>query len=227
MLTPYKRLLCPLFVCLVFASPAIAQDDPRFALVASFPSPTVSFQWELRERFALRFDGSYSHRDETSERVTSSTSILDFPRQAATTLTQRTVTDSRFSSSTIGLAGIVTIRDVERLRPYLAPRIQLSFISSEVSETTTISLPPGSSATLTVSPPSRSSDDSYTAPGAGLSFGASSNVHDRVALFGEAGLTYMRSNAPATIPPLTSSLGSDTRRTTLNTRAVAGVMFLF
>ncbi len=35
--------------------------------MTSFPSPTVSFQWEVSERFALRIEGSYSYRDESTD----------------------------------------------------------------------------------------------------------------------------------------------------------------
>jgi hypothetical protein len=67
MLNKWRQIAASLLAVAAFATPAIAQDEPRFALVASFPTPTVSFQWELNDRFGVRVDGSYTYRDESTD----------------------------------------------------------------------------------------------------------------------------------------------------------------
>lgn len=64
----------------------------------------------------------------------------------------------------------------------------------------------------------------------GASFGAATNVHRRLALFGEAGFVWSRSDLPlgTIVTGSQSPLGGiESTRTTVNTRAVGGVMFLF
>jgi hypothetical protein len=77
---------------------------------------------------------------------------------------------------------------------------------------------------------SRTFESSSTSPAAGASFGAATNVHRRLALFGEAGFTWSRSELPlggVLVGGPGSFNGIETKRTTINTRAVGGVMLLF
>jgi hypothetical protein len=236
MLPSVARLVALVVVCSAVAGPAFAQDEPRFALVASFPSPTVSFQWEVNNRFAVRVEGGYSFRDESSEYELGGNESffngLPTPRSTSRL-------DSTSHGGFLGVAGIVTMRRTDRMRLYLAPRVLLSFSRQSITETVSSSprtlehvYSDGTSSRvifgLGASDPT-TAETSYTSPGAGASFGAASKVFDHVALFGEAGLTYSLSDTPAV--GTTASLGSlasrEVRRTTLNTRAVAGVMFLF
>jgi len=224
------RLIASLLAVAAFATPAIAQDEPRFALVASFPTPTVSFQWELNDRIGIRFDGSYTYRDESTDIVSDSSSFND--RAPGTVFVLQTLThrESTTNTGSIGVAGLFTIHRSDHLRLYLSPRVLVSYSRERISDTITTSgnLPPG---VIFANPLSRepvSRESTSTSPGAGLSFGASSNVFDRVALFGEAGFTYSRSDAPLILlPTSTSSFNSETSRTTISTRAVAGIMFRF
>jgi hypothetical protein len=224
------RLIASLLAVAAFATPAIAQDEPRFALVASFPTPTVSFQWELNDRIGIRFDGSYTYRDESTDIVSDSSSFND--RALGTVFVLQTLThrESTTNTGSIGVAGLFTIHRSDHLRLYLSPRVLVSYSRERISDTITTSgnLPPG---VIFGNPLSRepvSRESTSTSPGAGLSFGASSNVFDRVALFGEAGFTYSRSDAPLILlPTSTSSFNSETSRTTISTRAVAGIMFRF
>jgi len=224
-------VIASLLAVAAFATPAIAQDEPRFALVASFPTPTVSFQWDLNDRIGIRFDGSYTYRDESTDSVTDSSSFTDLGRGTISVLQILTHTESTTNTGSIGVAGLFTMHRSDHLRLYLSPRVTLSFSEQTISETstTTGSLPPGlvvASPLFQREPVSRKS--TFTSPGAGLAFGASSNVFDRVALFGEAGFTYTRSDAPVILLPTSiSSFNSETSRTTISTRAVAGIMFRF
>jgi len=226
-------LVLGLVIC---AAPALAQDEPRFALVTSFPSPTVSFQWEVSERFALRVESSYSYRDESSDTTTGQGSFSD-RTTGSTVILYETVNhvESRSHTSSIGVAGIFTIHRGDQLRLYAAPRISLARSSQRVSATTETRqpgvLPPGAPMVIFNIPPpsSETLEESSTSPAGGISFGASTNVHRRLALFAEAGFTYSRSDAP--LLPLVSvgfpRSSGESKRTTVNTRAVGGVMFLF
>jgi hypothetical protein len=214
---------------------ALAQDEPRFALVTSFPSPTVSFQWEVSERVALRVESSYTYRDESSDSITGQGSITDQTGNRFVLYESVAHTESRSHTGSIGLAGIITIHRGDQLRLYVAPRISLLWSSQRVSVTSETRsagvLPPGAPV-FTFDTPPRSSEtleESSTSPAAGVSFGAAMNFHRRLALFGEAGFTYSRSDTPLFPLVLGGSLRSpgESRRTTINTRAVGGVMFLF
>lgn len=216
------------------ASPALGQDEPKFALLASFPSPTVSMQWELSERFAVRVDGSYTFLDNTlieSVPGESSTTMIGSSTVVVGSPDLEARSETTAHSGTFGVSGIYTFHRSEQLRLYLAPRLSLGFTSQTITSTiTAINVPPGF--------PSRFLDglvgtqvyeSSSKSPGAGLAFGAAANIIARVALYGEAGFNYVRTTTPeAALIGLTRPREStDSRRTTLNTRAVGGVMFRF
>lgn len=213
------------------AAPASAQDEPRFALIASLPTPTVAFQWEMSERFALRVDGGYSFRDDSTDIVSDSGFFNDRTTGRSVIIETTTHTDSTIHSGFIGVAGIITIHRRDELRLYAAPRVSLSFARQRATSTTTTpALPPG--ITLIFTSPGGTETETFesssTSPSAGASFGAEASVHRRLAVFGEVGFTYTRSDAPTTIAPvLVSSLQTESSRTTINTRAVVGVMIRF
>ena len=173
--------------------------------VASFPSPTVSFQWELSERFALRIEGSYSYRDESTE--STSGGLADFRAPPAPTtfiLEPRTRTESTSSQRLHRRRRHLhdpPQRSVASLRG--AARLGRAVQSAESpSEHDVDSNSAGVAAErLPQSVPStRRFESSSTSPAAGASFGAATNVHRRLALFGEAGFTWSRSDAPARRP---------------------------
>lgn len=219
------------------AAPAMAQDEPRFALVASLPTPTVSLQWELSEKFALRFEGSYVFREESldlpidssvfgaSEHVYADGTSSPVVIWGTSLVVAGVQSASTTHSGSIGVAGIWTMYRTDRLRLYAAPRISLAwsrerFTSTLPAHQTLSGRPPESPFTATL-------EESRTSPGAGASFGAATNVHRHVALFGEAGISYSRgdSRSPGTIG---ITLGdSESKNTAVSTRAIAGVMLLF
>jgi hypothetical protein len=220
------------------AAPAAAQDEPRLALVASLPTPTVAIQWEMSDRFAVRVDGSYNYRDESVDRTSAGGSFND--RTTGTIFVNQTLahTESSTHAGAIGIAGIITIHRGDQLRLYAAPRLGLSFSSQRFTTTTTTTttppLPPGG---IQISfGPSRDGTEtletSSTSPTAGGSFGAEAGVHRRLAVFGEVGATFGWSDTslPA-LPGVVGGVGlarpGESTRTTINTRAVAGVMIRF
>lgn len=227
------RLLRFGLVLAAIAAPAAAQDDPRFALVTSFPSPTVSFQWEMSERFALRIEGSYSYRDESSDTSSGDEPEFSGPFPTSVTIATSTRAEITSHSGSIGVAGIFTIHRGDQVRLYLAPRVSVARTSQRITANTTVlRVPAGLPQSLLNSlfPQSQTLESSSTSPGAGASFGAATNVHRRLALFGEAGFTWSRSEQPllGIISGGLSPLGDiETTRTTVNTRAVGGVMVLF
>jgi hypothetical protein len=239
MLSLAVRSLAFIAVLFTLSTPALAQDDHRFALVASFPSPTVSVQWEANERLGFRVDASYSFSDESTEYGFGGQEIL-----AGLRLPSSTSRIERAShTGSIGLVGLVTLRRTDRIRLYLAPRVFLGFSRQTTEEDN--DFPDSASIEHVYANGTRSQvfflgstgpasvETSSTTPGAGLSFGVRSKVVDQLALFGEAGFSFSRSNNPtsgpasATLEGLSILSTAESRRTTVSTRAVAGVMFLF
>ena len=227
------RLLGVVLAFAAIAVPAAAQDDPRFALVTSFPSPTVSFQWEVSARFAFRVEGSYNYRDESSDTVTGRFSFGPTGNnQVFETVTH---TESTSHGGSIGVAGIFTIHRNDQLRLYVAPRVSLALTQQRITFNTTVDLPTvvpgGPSVTFGDGRPlSETVEYSSTSPAAGVAFGAATNVHRRLALFGEAGFTWSRSDLPLggiVIGGVSSLSDIESKRTIVNTRAVGGVMLLF
>jgi hypothetical protein len=225
-------------VVVAIAAPAFAQDESRLALVASFPTPTVSVQWEVSDRFGLRIDGSYSYRDESSESRTPGSLIGVGPGgtvSGSIVIPTETTTESTSHNGAIGIAGIFTIRRSDQLRLYVAPRLSLNFYRQRITSTSTVrEVPPAVPASvIALFSGTGTFEDSSTSPGAGVSFGAASAVHRRLSLFGEAGFTYSRNELPpvgATIllgPGDSIRSASASSRTFVDTRAVGGVMIRF
>lgn len=224
----------------LIAGPAAAQDAPRLALLASFPSPTVSLQWQLSEKFALRIEGSYNYFHESSEASNPVTGGASEHVYLDGTSSQviwssggvESTLDSTSHGGSIGIAGIFTIYRTSQLRLYVVPRIAVALARQRITSTTTVSrLLPGTPPVIfgPRTPETLTIDLSSTSPSAGAAFGAATNVHQHLALYGEAGFSYLRSNVPVpgTIGTLTSISNIERQSTTVGTRAVAGIMILF
>jgi hypothetical protein len=219
----------------ILATPALAQDDPQFALIAAFPNPTVSFQWEMTDTFALRVEGSYTFRSDTrTEPASVSDTIEHVYSNGATSQVVFTSVGSSGSQSettthggSIGVAGIFTIHRAEHVRLYLAPRVSLLMTRQRVTlpAMQTLFPQPGGAGPRRTDTFSSSS----TSPAVGVSFGAVTNLFPRLALFGEAGVTYSESDTPTLGAASSLSAFDDLsiERTTFTTRAIAGVMFRF
>jgi hypothetical protein len=222
------------------AAPAMAQDEPRFALVASLPTPTVSLQWELSDKFALRFDGSYIYRDDVYEESIDSViggSIEHVYSNGVSTQiifttpagTPGSMPNYRSESIThrgsIGVAGIFTLLRTDRLRLYASPRISVAWLRERI--TTTLPAQQTLSGMPADSPATYLLEESSTSPGASGSFGAAATVHRHVALFGEVGLNYTRTDTPNAAISLITLDGAASKSTAIGTRAIAGVMVLF
>jgi hypothetical protein len=208
--------------------PAAAQDASRVALVVAFPSPTVSVQWELSNSFALRFDGGYSYERLSREQPDESSAIEHvYADGSVSTVTfssagLNVVSTSR--SGTLGISGIVTLVRREELHLYAAPRVAMTWGYYEDRVTWT------SPRTLFESdaPDTEIFNLSTLTPSLGTSFGVAVHLRPRLALFGEAGFDYSRTNLPADDIAVDYAAAMDHfRRTAITTRAVGGVMFRF
>jgi hypothetical protein len=229
--------VCVLLIALgSWPLPATAQDDPRFALLTSFPNPTVSFQRELADRFAIRIEVSYTFRDETTNRPlgSSSLSIGGFTQ----TSSRERHTETTSHTTSIAVAPIFTMYRTDRIGLYLAPRLALTLTRDRIRQTdtatiTTSGVPTGVIITVgdgtPLDPDTRTANMNYSSPSGALSLGAVTNLHPRLALFGEAGLGYARSNTPLSASVLVLGVidDSEVRRSTINSRATAGMMIRF
>ena len=224
----------------LIAGPAAAQDDPRLALLVSFPSPTVSLQWELSEKFALRIEGSYNYFHESTKSSDSASGgasehvYLDgtSSRVIWSDSGVQSTLESTAHSGSIGLAGIFTMYRTNQLRLYVMPRIAVALSRQRITAETTLSFLPVGTPPVIFGPRiprTQTVDLSSTSPSVGAAFGAATNVHRHLALFGEAGFSYLRSDVPApgTIGTLSSISTLERQWTTVGTRAVGGLMILF
>jgi hypothetical protein len=212
------------------ASPAAAQHDPRFALVGSLPAPTVSFQWEVSPRFAVRVDGSYNYRLTTTEESSGDDepTIIDSPSGLiifGSGIRSESRSTQTIHSGSIGVSAIVALHRTDQLRLYVAPRVSIALSRQHSSLVTTVTVPAGSMFSYTPSYPDISVEWSSTSPGAGASFGVDLNVLKRLAVFGEAGFTYLRNETP--LFALGLVMPTSSRQAIVNTRAAVGVMFRF
>ena len=232
------RVVAVAVVCLTaMAAAAFAQDEPRFALVASLPTPTVSVQWEVSEKFAVRFDGSYSYRDDAFEEFIDPASGGSIEHVYTSGATSQVIfaglstegdsfrSETSTHNTSVGVTGIVTLYRADRLRLYVAPRIAIAWSRQRV--TTTLPALPTLSGAPAGRPQTYTLDESSTSPRAGASFGGATTVHRHLALFGEVGANYTRTDSPAAAISLISVGGAESKSTSIATRAVAGVMLLF
>lgn len=212
---------------MMVAAPAAAQEGSPFSLVVSFPSPTVSVQWQLSERFALRFEGSYDYFSELSEEPASSSTMqhvyADGTVASVTFSSGGYRVDASSHMSSVGIAGIVTLRRTDQLHLYVAPQISLIMERHEMQVDDV-----GQNGSFFDWPDSETVSISSRSPSAGASFGAAVNIRPRLALFGEAGVLYFRTNTPSQEMMATSPggvAGFDINYVT--TRALGGIMIRF
>lgn len=209
-----------------FVPAASAQDAGQVALVAAFPG-SVGVQWQIADRWAVRGDVSYNYSKNVTEfgSESSLTFTPAFPTQVTSVGTSITTrTEIRTHATTIGASALVTVHQRDALRLYVAPRFSVAIAKlASVSTSQLVNLPPGfPMSAFTDLLRDRTVDDSTRTPGFGASFGASTKIGDRFAVFGEVGFNYSRSNTP-----LTSSVPTDSTRTAVGTRGGVGAMLIF
>lgn len=194
------------------ASAASAQPERRLGLVIGYPA-AAGVQWQINDRFTIRGDAGFDWG--MSEQVTSglSISLNGVPVSSSTT-----TTTFRHSTSIIGASGLVTVSRTEQLRLYLAPRIAWRNVRSSFDAVTQST---GSATRLT---PEFESDRSSSSASNGVEldamFGANYRLSDRFAVFGEAGLAYIR-------PTTTSSSSDELKSYSVGSRSDVGIVIYF
>ncbi len=169
-------LLAGLTVC--DARPVSAQSAGDVGVTMGYPG-ALGVVWHVTDGFALRPDVGLTRT--TSDSTTTSTGILGGAPLSSTNA-------STGWGSTVGLSALVTVRNIERLRLYLTPRLAYSHATSD-NET-------GFAGSLSA----------FTATTKGViasgSFGAQYNLHDRFALFGELGVQVLDAHDEIGLPGL-------------------------
>lgn len=188
-------LLAGLTVC--DTRPVSAQSAGDVGVTMGYPG-ALGVVWHVTDGFALRPDVGLTRT--TSDSTT--TGILGGAPLSSTNA-------SRGWNSTVGLSALVTVRNIERLRLYLAPRLAYSHATSD-NET-------GFAGSLSA----------FTATTKGViasgSFGAQYNLHDRFALFGELGVQYSTLTTTSDFPGSTT----ETDSTSYGLRSAVGIAFYF
>jgi hypothetical protein len=149
------------------AAPATAQPAGRVGVTMGAPT-SVGIVWHLGTRVAIRHEVSLTR---TSSEFT--TTIFTFGQPQVISTTTKTW------NTTAGASALLYLRDIDRLRLYLAPRAAYLLASVENESSTAA---PGLG-TLS------SGSSGVAASG---SFGAQYGPHDRFGIFGEVGVAYSR-----------------------------------
>lgn len=176
------------------ARPAAAQQAGDVGVAAGYPG-ALGVVWHITDGIALRPDLSVTRT--TSE--TTSTGL-------GGTLT--TVNKAEGWNTTVGLSVLVTVKTLERLKVYVAPRLAWSYASSDNES--------GAGTAIAFTTTTKG----VIASG---SFGAQYLLHDRFAIFGELGLQYSGLDNTSDFPGSRSSGDS----TTLGLRSAVGATFYF
>jgi len=193
-----SRVFC-VGLLLVVAAPAAAQDAGAVGLTMGYPG-AVGVIWQINDRLAVRPDLTLSRG--TTESTTAGTGSFEG-------LTLSGTSTSEGWSTGLGLSALVTLKTIDRLRLYLAPRLAWSHSSSENKTGLGGDLSGYSS--------------SQQGPIVSASFGSQYGLHDRFAVFGELGVQYSAIESRSDFPG--SRITTDT--TSLGLRSAVGVAFFF
>jgi hypothetical protein len=180
------------------AAPAAAQERGDVGVTMGYPA-ALGVVWHVTDRVALRPDVSLTW---TSSESTNTLTV--FPGVAPITSTSAVESQS----TSLGLSALVTLHRSDRFRLYLVPRA--AWVRS------TVDLDGGLAGEATVD----TTTDGWLASGG---FGGQVAVHDRFAIFGEAGVQYSSQQATSS---LTTSRSRDETRT-FGLRSAVGVTVYF
>lgn len=196
------RLPVLVSVCLCVAASAWAQPARSVGVTMGYPTG-VGVLWHVSDRIALRPDVSLTRsKAETTTTTVVAPSIFG-PGETITTST--TQTDWTTSA---GLSVLVTIRDLDRLRLYAAPRVAWFRTETE------------NDARANTLGAFNSENDGLQASG-GL--GAHYGFGDRAAAFGELGVYYTRQALSSGY----SGGGTEATLTGVGLRSVVGFVLYF
>lgn len=173
-------------VVLILAAvrPAVAQGAGDVGLTFAYPG-SVGLTWQITNGIAVRPDFSVAR----TEAESTSTSTVSFP--GAPVFSSSSTSTSKGWGSTTGLSLLFTVRTIDQVRVYVAPR--LAYLHAK-SDTTTDVGPSFGGIT-----PAIAATESKTTGwlGAG-SVGTEFRAHDRFAIFGELGVQYLSQTSKST-----------------------------
>lgn len=176
------------------ARPVAAQDAGAVGVAMGYPG-ALGVVWHVTDGIALRPDVSVTR----SSSETTSTGL-------GGTLT--TVNTAEGWNTAVGLSVLVTVKTVERLKVYVAPRLAWSYSRSDNES--------GAGTAIAFTTTTKG----VIASG---SFGAQYLLHDRFAIFGELGLQYSGLDNTSDFSGSRSSGDS----TTVGLRSAVGATFYF
>jgi hypothetical protein len=214
--SPLRAGLILSVLTVAFAQDAAAQEK-KVGLVVGYPAD-LGVLWQASERVALRADVGFTFN--TTD--ISTQSGLSFGSSVPTTIT----TTSSSANTSIGLSALFTIRNEDNLRLYIAPRGALQLVHYSVEAD--VEPPSAQSSTR----PGEASDVTHGYE-AEFMFGGQYRLRDRVAVFGETGLSYRQSSFPRLTTTFSvggasvAQSGPDSHSTSLGLRGSAGLVLFF
>jgi hypothetical protein len=191
------------------APPAQAQQAGDVGVTVGYPG-AIGLVWQVTGGIAVRPDFSIVRTKADS----TSSVILPVTLPPGFTITPSTSTSKGWGSTT-GVSVLFTVRTIDQLRLYLAPRVGYTHSTSEITT---------SGGTIGIVPPVASTSENETTGWlvAG-SFGADYRAHDRFAVFGEVGVQYQEQKSKSTF----SSSRSEGDLTQVGLRSAVGVTIYF
>ena len=176
---------------------------------------SVGVQWQVADRLAIRFDGTYRHS--TVESSSTPTPLPALPNVIRIPIPVFEVRSStRNTGAELGVSVLFDLHRSDELRLYLAPRIGVLISSNEI-ETTITGLTPADLAAVTF-PANRETTSS--SPSGGVALGASHDISPRLRIFAEAGVTYTRGT-------LDGFALNDIKQSSFGLRSGVGAVVLF
>jgi len=185
-------------------STASAQVEKRLGLVIGYPT-TAGVEWKVNDRFTIRGDVGFDWG--LTEQVSSglSISVNGVPVASSTS-----TTTFRHSMASIGFSGLVTVTRRDQLRLYLAPRVAWRYMHSSFD--TEYQSTGSATSVRSAFDAGRSSSDTSNGVQLDAMFGANYRLGDRFAVFGEAGVVYVRPTSTSSADAFNSySFGSLSR----------------
>jgi hypothetical protein len=212
-----SRIALVIGVVTLFAGAATAQEK-TVGLVVGYPAD-VGVLWQTAERVALRADLGFNLSGFESSSAFGFTSASLTPSMVTTT--------SKTATATFGLSALVTLRNQDNLRLYLAPGGAIQLVRHSVETEFE-----GGSLPAATFPAEGEASDTTRGHQFQLMFGGQYRLRDRVAIFGETGLVYQTSSFPQigtslSIGGATTRAERDSRSTNVGVRGLAGLVLFF
>lgn len=208
---------------LIMAWPAAAQDR-KWGVLFAYPG-SVGIQWDLSDKFAIRFDGDYNrnHSEFTIGMADPpprfSPMLPGATLPGLTPIVVSTVTEITSQNGSIAVSALFTLVTRDQLKIYVTPRAGLSITSVTFRTEYDVSgIPPALLAAITFPANEERSESDY-APDISARFGASYRLGDRFSVFAEAGFGYTGGLS-------TTSLNTEVKQHAIGLRSgIGGILY--